>query len=69
MPSTSKEMPSSGDDESSSAAASGQDEDIHEDDQNLPPKEKLPSLLNPVIDQIPAMQDFLAYLVSMDGGL
>ena len=64
-------MPSSEDDESSSAARSLQEQDIDDDNKNLknlPPKEKIPSLLNPLIDRIPAMQDFLAYLVSMDGG-
>ena len=64
-------MPSSEDDESSSAAGSLQEQDIDDDNknlENLPPKEKIPSFLNPLIDRIPAMQDFLACLVSMDGG-
>ena len=67
--STSKAMASSGDDESSSASSNELDiYDDAENTENLPPKEIFRSLLNHIIDRIPAMQEFLTYLVSMDGG-
>ena len=67
QPSTSSQafMSVPSDDESSSSEQHSEEEAITA---SMPPKEIPPSRLNPLIDRIPAMQDFLTYLVSMDGG-
>ena len=60
--------PVSADDESSSSSHDQHSQEDEEITESLPPKEIPPSILNPKIDRIPAMQEFLTYLVSMDGG-
>ena len=64
QPSTSKEVSPPG-----SASSSSTEEELEVEKLDaLPPKEKLPTLLNPVVDGIPALRQFHQFLVSMDGG-